>query len=485
MSLASAISTAQTIFSNTGKQTAVVSQNIANVGNADYSRRMAMTGVDTGGQPYLKVQRAQDDALLKQNISSISASAAQSRLLDGLKQIQSAFGGSGYPTSPASYLTSLRSSLQTYSESPGSVTIASSAVAEAKDVAKSLNAASDTVDTVKTAADAQIGEQVTQLNEYLASFQEANSAVVGALANKKDASEALDKRDSLLKSIAGIIGISTVTRAGMDTVIYTNDGSVLFEVTPRKITFEAKPGTQFPSYVMIDDDQLQPGSGGNTTGQGTLQALFQIRDVVAPKMQQQLDEIARGLIQIFQETDQTDPTQPGLPGLFTSGENTTVPAEGEIVPNLAKLISVNKAVDKNPLLLRDGGINNEAQGNTNYTYNTDNVSSFKGRIDSFVEGMAEPIDFDEDADLGGTATIMSYASSSIGWLEQLRKAATDASETKGAMLSQTQQALSNATGVSLDEELSLMLDLEQSYKASAKLLSTVDEMLTALLNMVR
>jgi flagellar hook-associated protein 1 FlgK len=80
---------------------------------------------------------------------------------------------------------------------------------------------------------------------------------------------------------------------------------------------------------------------------------------------------------------------------------------------------------------------------------------------------------------------MTYASSSIGWLEQLRKSATTADENKSVMLAQTQQALSNATGVSLDEELALMLDLEQSYKASAKLLSTVDEMLTTLLDSVR
>jgi flagellar hook-associated protein 1 len=41
------------------------------------------------------------------------------------------------------------------------------------------------------------------------------------------------------------------------------------------------------------------------------------------------------------------------------------------------------------------------------------------------------------------------------------------------------------TGVSIDEELSLLLDLEQSYKASAKLISTVDAMMASLLEAVR
>jgi flagellar hook-associated protein 1 len=53
------------------------------------------------------------------------------------------------------------------------------------------------------------------------------------------------------------------------------------------------------------------------------------------------------------------------------------------------------------------------------------------------------------------------------------------------MQSRAAEAHSNTTGVSLDEELSLLLDVEQSYKASAKLVSAVDEMLQSLLAMVR
>ena len=46
-------------------------------------------------------------------------------------------------------------------------------------------------------------------------------------------------------------------------------------------------------------------------------------------------------------------------------------------------------------------------------------------------------------------------------------------------------ALSNITSVNVDEELALMLELEHSYSASAKMLQVVDEMLRTLLNAVR
>ncbi len=43
--------------------------------------------------------------------------------------------------------------------------------------------------------------------------------------------------------------------------------------------------------------------------------------------------------------------------------------------------------------------------------------------------------------------------------------------------SRSTEAYSNETGVNLDEELTLLLDIEQSYKAATKILNAVDEML--------
>jgi flagellar hook-associated protein 1 FlgK len=49
----------------------------------------------------------------------------------------------------------------------------------------------------------------------------------------------------------------------------------------------------------------------------------------------------------------------------------------------------------------------------------------------------------------------------------------------------TSEALSNETGVNIDEEMALLLDLEHSYEASARLIRAVDEMLSALLSAVQ
>jgi flagellar hook-associated protein 1 FlgK len=131
-----------------------------------------------------------------------------------------------------------------------------------------------------------------------------------------------------------------------------------------------------------------------------------------------------------------------------------------------------------PMLIRDGGINGAA-----YVQNVDGSSGFTDLINSYVDELAANRSFSADADLKTDASVLSFASNSIGWLEELRSNATTANENKQALYERTFQTYSSKTAVSLDEELSLLLDVEQSYKAAAKLVSTVDEMLKAVLEM--
>lgn len=484
MSLSSAINTAQSMLSNTAKQTSIISQNIANSGNADYSRRSAILATALGGSHIVGIDRAQNAALLRQLMSSVSGSSGQDSLLAGLEKLKATMGGNDYESSPATLIAALRDALQTYATKPSDATAGQSAIAAAKDVANGLNTASAAVQTVRSDADAEIGRSVEDLNTLLAQFSDVNKAVIQATVSGKDATGALDRRDSLLKDISGYIGVNTALRSNNDMVIYTKDGTTLFESVPRAVTFT--PTTSFAAgvsgnQVMIDGVPLAAGDGSNTTASGKLQALLQLRDQAAPVFQSQLDEIARALVANFAETDQTDPTNK-QPGLFVwSGAG--IPADGTIVPGLAAGISVNAAVDPSlggdPTLLRDGRIN------AGFDANPENGDGYSALLDSFVAGLGETRAFDGSAKAGGSNSLLAYATNSIGWLERYRSDASSASENKDALLSRSRDALSNTTGVSIDEEMSRLLDLEQSYKASAKMIATVDAMLGALLQAVR
>ena len=489
MSLTTALNNAQAIFNNSGTQSSVVSNNIANAGNTDYSRRQAMLSTNMAGAQVVQIARANEPALQKAFLSSTSGDAAQQRLLSAYTSLQSAtLGGNDNEIAPATYMASLQTAMQTYASSPSSTTAAQAAVNAAQSLATSLNNATTAVQGVRTDADKQIASDVDTLNGLLKQFQTANDAVKSATATSTSTStalpDALDQRDSILKQISQIVGVTTVTRDNNDVALYTTGGATLFETIPRSVTFT--PTTAYTAgttgnNVYIDGVALPAGQGASTTAQGSLQAALQVRDDIAPTYQKQLDEIARGLVTTFAETNPNDSTDQA-PGLFTWSGG-TVPASGTLVTGLASTIAVNPALlttstqTGNPSLLRDGGINGDQ-----YIVNTTGASGYSDQLDAYITGMSTKMDFDSSAGSDTSASIMDYASSSIGWLEGQRSTATTAAENTSAALSRSSTAYSNETGVNLDEELTLMMDIEQSYKAGTKILNAVNEMLQSVLD---
>ncbi|PZU81927.1 MAG: flagellar hook-associated protein FlgK [Shinella sp.] len=476
MSLASALNTTKSIFSNTSTQTSVVSTNISSATTSDYNRRTAVTTTNPySGATTVKVERTEDAALLKQVLQSISDDAGQQSLLAGLQTLNSVMGGNEYSATPSESLSALREALQTYAASPSDSTLAAAAVAAANDVATSLNQQTASVQELRADTDGEIATTVDKLNQLLTDFEKVNNEVKRGTSGGGDANNALDTRESLLKQISQIIGISTTVRENNDIAIYTTTGVTLFETVPRKVSFEsttAYDANTVGNAVYIDGVALPAGEGSSTSSMGSLQSLVQLRDEVYPGYQNQLDEIARSTMLLFSETDTGGSA---IAGLFTTIDSSVVDFEtADIIPGLAGLITVSSAAQSDPSSLRDGDVAGVDQ-------NLEGAAGFSDLLYKYVAGFETQMTFDADASISTKATLLDYATDSVGWVEEYRSDATTAAENTSAMLNRSEEAYSNTTGVNLDEELILLLDIEQSYKAASKLLSTIDEMLASLM----
>eukprot|EP00913_Durusdinium_trenchii_P026937 g25272.t1 len=399
-------------------------------------------------------KRTENSALLKQTLGSIADDAGQQTLLAGLESLYAVMGGNEYSLAPSTALASLRDAMQAYAATPGDATLASAAVDAAVDVATSLNTSTNEVQSLRAEADKEIATSVDELNGLLADFEKANDAVKAATAAGTDANNALDTREGLLKQISQIVGITTATRDNNDLSIYTSDGITLFETTARTISFDATTSysaSAVVSPIYIDGVELKAGETSASTAQGSLQALLQLRDEVYPTYQDQLDEIARGVMSLFSETDGSG----SVAGLFTTADNTTV-AYGDpvIITGLAGLITVDQAAIDDPTKLRDGSISGD-------TANPDGSSGYSALLSGYVSGFETAMAFDLSAQIGDSATLLDFSTDSVGWVEEYRSGATSASETTSAMLSRATEAYSNSTGVNLDEELILLLDAMQ------------------------
>ena len=74
-----------------------------------------------------------------------------------------------------------------------------------------------------------------------------------------------------------------------------------------------------------------------------------------------------------------------------------------------------------------------------------------------------------------------FASSSAAWLQEARRSANDNADYADTLLQRSSDTLSKETGINIDEEMTALLELERSYQASTRLITTIDNMLKTLL----
>jgi len=489
MSLTASLSNANSSLYVAGDRTSVVSRNIANADKAYYTRKsvevitMPGSGVRTSG-----VTRAEQPVLFRQILSSSSSSAMNGAIVDSLDLLNSTINDVELDSSPAAQINTFLSAMQSYSAQPHSELAANAAVRSARDLANGLNSAAATVQTVRNDADTGIQASVDRVNTLLAQFQGVNDQITKGTLGGTDVTDYLDQRDEILANLSNEVGIRTVMRENNDMAIYTDSGVTLFDRTPRSVLFDRTsnltPGVP-GNAVYIDGVQVTGANATMPLQSGRLVGLVQARDDISLSYEAQIDEVARVLVTAFAESDQVG-GGPDMPGLFTYSGATGIPPDGVLISGLASAIRVNANVDPDQgglsTRLRDGGISDPL--NADYVYNSAGSASYTDRIDELVEKMGASYTYDPAAKLATGGTLLVYSASSASWLQEERKVADSSYQYQSTLFQRSFESFTKLTGVNLDEELSLMLELERSYQTSSKLITTIDAMYSALIGAI-
>ncbi len=498
MSLSSAWNVASSSLTTNSALTSVVSRNISGAQNASgyYSTKVGnvVTGPN-GATIVASITDTTNNTLFNAMLSSTSANSSAQALSDGLTQLQqtvtdstssSSTTSTSSATSPSALISNLQTALQTYSAAPSNSGAAQAVISSAQALATGLNNATATVQQTRETADQNIATDVGDVNSLLSQFQQVNNQIVTGTASGADLSDALDQRSTILQSLSKDIGITTTTSPNGGMQIYTDSGVTLFNTIPADVTFS--PTTTYtagvPGNAVYVNGQPITGAGAIMPIQsGAIAGLAQLRDQTATQYQSQLDEIAGSLVNAFGETGQTAATSSTtLPGLFTYAGATSVPGS-TLVSGLAGQIDVNAAIDPsqggNISLLQNGGVNGAA-----YVYNTTGAAGYTDRIQSLISGLSSNQSFDPSGGISGQQGVTSYASASVSWLDAAYQSASSNATYQSTLSSQASQALSNATGVNIDSQMSKMLELENSYQASAKMIATINTMFGNLLQAV-
>jgi len=492
MSLSNAFNIISSSFQANAAQTAVISGNISNANTTGYSRKTANLAANSyGGVDVVSVTRAADSALLDQANAATSEAASQQALSAGLATLaqtvsdsssaSSSSGATQNGDSPSAMLSNLQSALATYEASPSNTADGEAVVTAARQLAQSLNTGSTTVQQVRSQADSGMASAVSTINSLLTQFGQANDAIVSGLQSGADVTNDEDTRDNILTQLSQQIGISTVTSANGSMSIYTDSGVTLFHAgTASTVSFQPtatySPGTT-GNAVYIDGVAVTGSSSTMPIQTGALAGYATLRDSTAVTYQDQLDQIANGLISATAETVTSGSTTTTEPGVFTyAGSTGAMPTS---TTGLAGTIEVNSIVTNNPEALRDG-VNEDF----NTAANTTTDVGYSATLENLLTNLRHPQTFSASAGLSTDSTLSDYATQSVSWLEAQRQSNSSESTYQSTLLTSTTSAFSNATGVSLDNEMSQMLDLENSYSASAQLMTTINSMFTSLVSAV-
>lgn len=497
MGLSASLSIAQAALQANANQTTVVSKNIAGVNDTGYSRRIANVTSTADGITQVTVSRASNTELFNKLLGSTSDAQSAQALSDGLDRLEqtvnlttsasdseSSTDQTTIGTSPADLLATMSTALTSYAAAPDNSSLAQAFLTDAKALANNLNTASTTVQNVRKQADTDIGNAVADVNSLLGQFTDINTTIVKGTATGADISDALDQRDAILTSLSKDMGITTTTNSDGSMSIYTDSGVTLFDRVPNTVSFS--PTTTFAdgttgNAVIVAGIPITGSSSVMPLSGGAIAGLTTLRDTTTVSYQNQLDQIASGLVTTFADTDQTGGSAPTIPGLFTYPGAPAMPAVGQT--GLANAITVNSNADPSQggslSRIRDGNVGDPT--NPAYNANTTGAAAFSTHLNALVTGLNTAQTFDPTSGGDATGTLGTYANSSVAWLESARATATSNSTNASAVVTQATTSLSNSTGVNLDDQLSIMLDLEHSYSASAELMSTVKSMFGTLI----
>ena len=281
----------------------VVSNNIANVNTAGYTRKIfnpesiVLAGQGAGVQVG-DITNNVDQNLLKDARTQNSSTGLLQTLSTYYQRVQDTFGTTGGQTSLSNQINSLQQEFTTLTTSPETASQQLAAVQAGVDVANNLSSMSQTVQTLRLNADRDIASSVTQMNNDLNTVATLNDQIALGTATGKSTADLEDKRDVALNDLSNLIDIRYFQNANGTVTVYTSDGTTLVDNAAVKMSHvslsQVSPSS---TYANGDFNGILAGVRDitNSIQSGKIKALIDMRDSTLPDMQAQLDQLTASM----------------------------------------------------------------------------------------------------------------------------------------------------------------------------------------------
>lgn len=452
----------------------VTGQNLANVNTAGYTRQTAniqttpdietTSGPEGTGAEVTDIQQAVDTLLNNQIQGQQSTSGywnGQQSVLqsvqDDLDEFLSSTGStsgstSSTDTTSSSGLSTLINNFfndaQSVATSPTSIPARQQLISDAQTLASAFNQINSQLNQENTALNTSISDDVTSANQLLSGIASLNQQISAAQLGGGNANDLIDEQQQDLQNLAQLTNITTSTEA---------NGAVDVSINGETFVSGNQVKDTLQTYDSGNGNLLvgSPATGGTqplTLTGGSIQGTIDARDNTLATLQTSVNTLASSLI-----TQVNSIYSPGYSLTGTTGADFFGGSD-------ASNISVNSSLADDPSSFQASG-SATASGDNSVALQ---LAELADTAQSNLQGQTFSKSFDQTVGTFGDA------------LQTANNQVTD--QTSVMNMLKTQQ--SSVSGVSLDQEMTNLLGFQQAYEASAELVTTINQMLSATLQMV-
>ncbi len=542
----------------------VTGNNIANVGNANYTREVAVAsetpdqelqpGMYVGtGVDITAIQRQVDESLNGRLNSAMSDNEAATTTQNFSGQIENVFNALG-SQSLDSQLTTFTNDWSQLANDPSSITQRQTIIQDGQTLAQQFNGYENQLQTIQTSIGSDLtslSANASQLAQQIATLNQQISTSQGPAGSD---SQLEDQRDAAVQQLSQLVNIQTVNQGNGTVNLYIGSEPLVVGTTADSIQVQENQVNDQPVYSLVfgSDNGPVPATSGQLGAD--LSAQTQLNQV-----QQQFNNLAGGLIfglnsiyasgqglngysSVSSTNEDLDPTAAlnstaaGLPyqpvnGSFvvTTTNTQTGLASSTLVPvnltgqptdtTLNSLAASLNAIPNVSATIQNGQLtiaSTNPSMQISFSQDSNHVLAALG-INSFFTGTDagdiavnsqvanDPslIAASQNGDPGDNSNALAIAGfpsttqSLLGnqsWTDSYNNLIGNIANTTAAAASnvnstqdivqtlQTQQQ--NVSGVSLDQETINMLSEQRSYQGAAMFVSTVNQMMQSLIQMV-
>lgn len=483
MSISGAFTHALSGLTAASRAAELVSSNVANAMVEGYGARSlelstrALGGTGSGVQ-IDGVRRQVDEVLIgdrRQTDAAIGYHGAQQGFLESLEQT---IGTPDQAGSLSARVAQFEASLIEAAAHPESEIRLSAVVNAANNLATHINSVSQKIQAARLDADQQIAVQVKGLSAALKTVQSLNIQIQEAQVRGTDASGLMDLRQQAIDGISHTVPLKQVPRDNGMIALITTGGAVLLDGKVAELEFS--PVTSIVPEMTIEGGGLSGltinGHAIDASGDrsliagGSLAGLFAVRDTVSIEAQQRIDGVARDLIERFQNPS-IDPTRAlGDAGIFTDA-GAAFSVANEL--GLSARIEIHSALDPDQggevRRIRDG-LGSTVVGNVGSTQ----------ILNQLADAMSQA-QVPSSTGLPGVARSASDLFADLLSLVSSDRLQADAQLGFASAKHQSLRQMELSKGVDTDAEMQKLMQIEQTYAANARVISTADEMIQTIL----